>query len=146
MTMKDTPDIQCDVYREVAAACCGVPRVLHVDGDGDAALVLATLLVPETQVHHAASLAEAVRALDEQEFALVVLDPDLPDGDGVDLLHNLAKRAVAPPVLLYSARHPGLRTPAHAFLPKPWTSPRQLWRTVSHMLGLSSASLQEWPI
>lgn len=144
--MKDTPDIQCDVYREVAAACRDVPRVLHVDGDGDAALVLATLLVPETQVRHAASLAEAVRAIDEQEFALVVLDPDLPDGDGVDLLHNLARRAAPPPVLLYTARHPGLRTPAHAFLPKPWTSPRQLWRTVSHMLGLSSASLQELPI
>jgi len=144
--MKDTPDIQCDAYREVVAACGDLPRVLHVDGDSDAALVLATLLVPETLVHHAASLAEAIRAINEQEFSLVVLDPDLPDGDGVDLLHNLAKRASAPPVLLYSARHPGLRTPAHAFLPKPWTSPRQLWRTVSHMLGLSSASLQELPI
>ncbi|WP_229507033.1 response regulator [Pseudoduganella rivuli] len=144
--MKDTPDIHCDAYREVAEACRDVPRVLHVDGDGDAALVLATLLVPETQVHHAASLAEAVRAINEQEFALVVLDPDLPDGDGADLLHNLSRRTSAPPVLLYSARHPGLRTPAHAFLPKPWTSPRQLWRTVSHMLGLSSASLQELPI
>ena len=144
--MKDTPSIPCAAYHEVTAACRDVPRVLHVDGDGDAALVLATLLVPETQVHHAASLAEAVRAINEQEFALVVLDPDLPDGDGVDLLDNLALRTVAPPVLLYSARHPGLSTPAHAFLPKPWTSPRQLWRTVSHMLGLTSSSLQELPI
>jgi two-component system, OmpR family, phosphate regulon response regulator OmpR len=144
--MKHTPDMQCDVFHEVVASCADVPRVLHVDGDDDAALVLATLLVPETQVRHVASLAEAVRAINEQDFALVVLDPDLPDGDGVDLLHNLAKRAAPPPVLLYSARHPGLRTPAHAFLPKPWTSPRQLWRTVSHMLGLSSASLQELPL
>lgn len=144
--MKDSTDFQCDTYREVAAACQTVPRVLHIDGDGDAALVLATLLVPETQVHHAASLAEAVRAINEQDFALVVLDPDLPDGDGVDLLHNLARRPAPPRVLLYSARHPGLRTPAHAFLPKPWTSPRQLWRTVSHLLGLTSASLQELPI
>ncbi|GAB2866655.1 hypothetical protein GCM10027277_39450 [Pseudoduganella ginsengisoli] len=144
--MKDTPVIHCEAYHEVTAACREVPRVLHVDGDGDAALVLATLLVPETQVHHAASLAEAVRAINETEFSLVVLDPDLPDGDGVDLLHKLARRTAAPPVLLYSARHPGLRTPAHAFLPKPWTSPRQLWRTVSHMLGLTAASLQELPI
>lgn len=144
--MKDSIDLPCDAYREVAAACQAVPRVLHIDGDGDAALVLATLLVPETQVLHAASLAEAVRAINEQDFALVVLDPDLPDGDGADLLHKLARRSAPPPVLLYSARHPGLRTPAHAFLPKPWTSPRQLWRTVSHLLGLTSASLQELPI
>lgn len=144
--MKDIPEPGCDTLQEVADAYQEVPRVLHVDGDGDAALVLATLLVPETQVQHAASLAEAVRAINETDFALVVLDPDLPDGDGVDLLHRLARRGDAPPVLLYSARHPGLRTPAHAFLPKPWTSPRQLWRTVSHLLGLTPATLQELPI
>lgn len=141
--MKVTLDIQCEAYREVAAACRAVPRVLHVDGDGDVALVLATLLVPETQVQHAASLAEALRTIEQQEFALVVLDPDLPDGDGIELLHNLAQRTAPPPVLLYSARHPGLRMPDHAFLPKPWTSPRQLWRTVSHMLGLSSVPVPE---
>ena len=141
--MKELPGIVCDAYHEVAAACGAVPRVLHVDGDDDSALVLATLLVPETQVQHAGSLAEAIRAISEQDYSLVVLDPDLPDGDGADLLQALARRQSAPPVLLYSARHPGLRSPAHTFLPKPWTSPRQLWRTVSHMLGLPAASLQE---
>jgi hypothetical protein len=40
--------------------------------------------------------------------------------------------------LLYSARHPGLRSQSHPFLPKPWTSPRQLWRTVSHLLGVGA--------
>ncbi len=141
--MKDSPGIVCDAYHEVTAACGAVPRVLHVDGDDDAALVLATLLVPETQVRHAGSLAEAIRAINEHEYALVVLDPDLPDGDGADLLQALARRQAAPPVLLYSARPPDLRSPAQTFLPKTWTSPRQLWRTVSHMLDLPSASLQE---
>lgn len=133
-----------ETLHELAAAYRDVPRVLHVDGDGDAALVLATLLVPETHVHHAATLAEARRAMEEGGFSLVVLDPDLPDGDGTELLLHLS--AGTTPVLLYSARHPGLRTSAHAFLPKPWTSPRQLWRTISHLLGLSPSSLQELPI
>jgi two-component system phosphate regulon response regulator OmpR len=112
------------------------PRVLHVDGDGDAALVLATLLVPETRVTHVATLAEARRAIAAGGYALVVLDPDLPDGDGASLLAALNGRPDAPPVLLYSARRPARgATGAAAFLPKPWTSPRELWRAVAGLLA-----------
>ena len=128
---------------DISAVYKDVPRVLHVDGDSDAALVLATLLVPETQVIHAATLADAVRAVEQTSFSLVVLDPDLPDGDGAELLRRLKLQEESTPVLLYSARHPGLRTQAHAFLPKPWTSPRQLWRTVSHLLGIDPIVIQE---
>lgn len=113
-----------------------VPRVLHVDSDGDTALVLATLLLPETQVVHAHTLADALEALEAQTFALVVIDPDLPDGDGTTLLGMLSEGAGGTPVLLYSARYPGLRSQSHAFLPKPWTSPRQLWHTVAQLLEL----------
>jgi CheY-like chemotaxis protein len=72
------------------------------------------------------------------EFALVVIDPDLPDGDGHALIRSMRQTGQNTPVLLYSASQPMLHHQAHAFLPKPWTSPRQLWRTVSHMLGLES--------
>ena len=119
------------------------PRVLHVDGDGDAALVLATLLVPETQVTHVHTLAAAKRAIAHERYALVVLDPDLPDGDGAALIAALREAQAATPVLLYSARHPDGRAEVHAFLPKPWTSPRQLWRTVSQLLGLSADAAPE---
>lgn len=141
--MKNDLDTLGQALEELAAVYQEVPRVLHVDGDSDAALVLATLLVPETEVHHAATLADAVRAVEQASFALVVLDPDLPDGDGTELLQRLRQQQESTPVLLYSARHPGLRMQAHAFLPKPWTSPRQLWRTVSHMLGIEPAATQE---
>ena len=112
------------------------PRVLHVDGDGDTALVLATLLVPETQVTHVHTLAAALRAIAQERYALVVLDPDLPDGDGAALIAALKQANAATPVLLYSAREPAGEAIAHAFLPKPWTSPRQLWRTVAQLLGM----------
>ena len=125
------------------AALRQAPRVLHVDGDGDAALVLATLLVPETQVTHVHTLAAAQRAIAHDHFALVVLDPDLPDGDGAALIAALREAQAATPVLLYSARHPDGRAEVHAFLPKPWTSPRQLWRTVSQLLGLSADAAPE---
>ncbi|MTW12589.1 response regulator [Pseudoduganella eburnea] len=114
------------------------PRVLHVDPDEDSAVVLATLLAPEIQVVHAASYGEAQNQLQRGEFALLVIDPDLPDGDGHTLIRKLRQVDQYTPVLLYSASQPMLHHQAHAFLPKPWTSPRQLWRTVSHMLGLES--------
>jgi DNA-binding NtrC family response regulator len=116
-----------------------VPRVLHVDADENAAIVLATLLVPDTQVVHADTLASARHLLETGEFALVVLDPDLPDGDGHTLIRSMRRMERHTPVLLYSASQPALHHQAHAFLPKPWTSPRQLWRTVSYLLGLHTA-------
>ena len=115
------------------------PSVLHVDNDFDVALVLSTLLVPETRVTHVSTLAEAQDMLQHQQFALVVIDPDLPDGDGVSLLSLMAQLQDEARVLLYSARHPERHVAGSAFLPKPWTSPRQLWRTVSDILGIGSA-------
>ena len=112
------------------------PRVLHVDSDHDAALVLAALLVPETQVTHVPTLSAAQTLLRNERFALVVIDPDLPDGDGVDLLADLRSGQHKARVLMYSARHPEEHHAGCAFLPKPWTSPRQLWRTVSDLLGI----------
>jgi CheY-like chemotaxis protein len=114
------------------------PRVLHIDSDHDAALVLAALLVPETQVTHVPTLAAAQALLQSEKFALVVLDPDLPDGDGADLLLLLRQQQAGARVLVYSARHPEQHHAGSAFLPKPWTSPRQLWRTVSELLAIGA--------
>jgi CheY-like chemotaxis protein len=112
------------------------PRVLHIDSDGDTALVLATLLVPETQVTHVPTLQDALHALHTEQFALVVMDPNLPDGDGADLYAVMHQTQRDARVLLYSARQPDQRDLASAFLPKPWTSPRQLWRSVSELLSI----------
>lgn len=115
------------------------PRVLHVDSDPDTALVLSALLVPETRVTHAATLAAAQDLLQHEQFALVVIDPELQDGDAELLLDNLHHWQHDARVLLYSARHPERHQNGFAFLPKPWTSPRQLWRTVSDLLGIGQA-------
>ncbi|KQQ33743.1 hypothetical protein ASF61_11915 [Duganella sp. Leaf126] len=112
------------------------PRVLHVDSDADTALVLSALLVPETRVTHVATLAAAQELLQTEQFAMVVIDPDLRDGDAGLLLDNLHHLQPGARVLVYSARHPDANIPGGAFLPKPWTSPRQLWRTVSDLLDL----------
>ena len=116
-----------------------LPRVLHVDADDETAVVLATLLVPETEVVHVPTLAAAQAQLEDGDFALLVLDPNLPDGDGHQLVRKLRTRSQHTPVLLYSSSQPTLHHQAQAFLPKPWTSPRQLWHTVAHLLEIDPA-------
>lgn len=117
------------------ASTSGLRRVLHVDMDCAGAAVLASLLTPEADVIHAATLAEACRMLEENVFSLVVLDPALPDGDASALLPLLS----GTPLLVYAAHQPEWRDASAMFLPKPWTSPRQLWVAVAGLLGLPAS-------
>lgn len=109
-----------------------VPRVLLIDQDPESAEALSALLMPEAHVIHAATLAEARHLLRRDIFALVVIDPMLPDGNAASLLPLI----VATPVLVYAQREPSWCQPATAFLPKPWTSQRRLWGTISRLLGI----------
>lgn len=117
-----------------------LPRVLHVDADADSALLLATLLVPETEVVHVSSRQAAVRLIREQRFDLIVLDPDLADGDGAVVFEALKEASLPTKVLLFSAHDTVWRDQASAFLVKPWATPLQLWNTVSRLLGIAPAA------
>jgi two-component system phosphate regulon response regulator OmpR len=110
------------------------PQVLHVDMDTGAATVLSSLLVPEACVTHVTTVAEARRLLQSDVYSLVVLDPALPDGDARSLLPLLS----GTPLLVYSANQPDWRGATPAFLPKPWTSARQLWTAIAALLGIPS--------
>lgn len=112
----------------------GVPHVLHIDSDPAAALALAVLLMPEARVTHVPTLAAARAILQQQIFAVVVLDPSLADGDAAELLPALT----AIPLVVYSAVQPVWRERSSVYLPKPWTSPRQLWTTLARLLGIQS--------
>jgi two-component system phosphate regulon response regulator OmpR len=118
------------------ASANAIPQVLHIDKDRAASLSLGGLLMPEARVTNVATLSDARAILQKELFSLVVLDPDLPDGDAESLLALLA----GSPLLVYSAQQPAWRAPvssASFYLPKPWTSSRRLWTTISTMLGLA---------
>jgi CheY-like chemotaxis protein len=112
----------------------GGMRVLHVDSDNGTASVLAALLSPEAQVRHAPSMAAAREMLRTDVFSLVVLDPLLVDGDGQMLLADIGQT----PLLVHANARPSWCTTKDQFLPKPWTSHRQLWLTISGLLGFGS--------
>jgi len=139
----DFPAGGSDTSGAIAAHHAAQPHVLHVDADEDTALVLATLMMPEARVTHVHTLEAAARIVGEGDYSLLVLDPDLPDGDGAALFEALRKAGSTTPVLLYSARHTVWRDQASGFLLKPWTSPRQLWSTVTRLLGVSPAMSME---
>ncbi len=50
------------------------------------------------------NLAEARRTLESHTVSLVVLDLGLPDGDGLDLCHDLAAQSPALPIIVVTAR------------------------------------------
>ncbi len=82
----------------------GKPRILHVEDDPDVVRVLAVVLAGEAELVSARSLEEARRLLKREPFDAAILDLDLPDGLGLDLLPQLkAPGGRALPVIVFSA-------------------------------------------
>lgn len=80
------------------------PQLLLVEDDPTHAfLIQERLLDCAERVEHAATRAEAVRALSREAFDLVVLDLGLPDGSGLDLQRWMRDRGVAPPIVFVTA-------------------------------------------
>lgn len=99
-----------DPERLLQAVASGVQHtddradVLHVEDDPDLRALLASLLAKKAvRLHSAASLAEARAALSRRHHDLVVLDLVLPDGDGAELLPELARCTPPTPVIIFSA-------------------------------------------
>ena len=89
-------------------------RILHVEDDPDVVQVVAAVLEGVGDVVRVASLAEARAALERDAFDLVLLDLDLPDGWGTDLIPWIARPGGRPtPVLVFSAHDAGEDTSAH---------------------------------
>ncbi len=77
-------------------------RILHVEDDPDIVNVVAALLQNTAEIDVAMDLAAAREKL-QQDYDLVILDMELPDGSGETLLPLLANRDKAIPVVIFSA-------------------------------------------
>jgi CheY-like chemotaxis protein len=77
-----------------------LPRLLHVEDDNDLSTVLQAALAGRAEVVIARTLQAAQRLLQEQRFSAVVLDPGLPDGNGLVLLDQIERIAPRPPPVL----------------------------------------------
>ena len=95
--------------------------ILHVDDDRDIREVVATALAETGEVVSVDSLAQARAFLAERKPSLVIMDLELRDGNGLDLLEDL--KGLEVPVVVFSAQDTGdLGRPVTAVLVKSRTS------------------------
>ena len=104
-------------------------RILIVEDDralGDG--VRLALQQPELEAVLCRSLAEARTALESRPFHLAVLDVNLPDGSGLDLLRQI-RQSSSLPVILLTANDmetdivTGLESGADDYITKPFSRP-----------------------
>ena len=89
--------------------------------------VAAALSGPDRTVVQAAGLQEAGRLLETGAFALLILDVNLPDGSGAELLRHLRQEGGRTPVILLTANDletdivAGLELGADDYITKPFS-------------------------
>lgn len=91
--------------------------ILEDDRTSQALVTQAVLrAVPETLVFSARSLAEGRQLLEEYDFHFCVLDIQLPDGIGIDFLHDIQIKCPKASVVIFTAQAlPEYRDQAQAF-------------------------------
>lgn len=100
-------------------------QILVVEDDPHLGPLLKEYLSADYQVHHAATLRDAQSWLGMHSAQLILLDLNLPDGDGLDLVQALRQYS-STPVLVLSARSgvqervAGLNAGADDYLTKPF--------------------------
>src|SRR6266702_2554918 len=84
---------------------CRIMRILLVEDEAEMAGALASALKRyDMVVDHAPTLAEAEEAISADVHAAILLDRQLPDGDGLSLIPRLRARAGGVPIIVLTAR------------------------------------------
>jgi two-component system, cell cycle response regulator len=83
-----------------------LPRILVIEHDPQMARLLETILAAsDREIFPAGSAGEALAALEDRQFSLIILDLNLPDADGRALLMSLRERSATSgvPVIILSS-------------------------------------------
>jgi DNA-binding NtrC family response regulator len=121
------------------------PTILHIDDDLDILEVTATALADQGRILRATSLADARAKLASYRPDIVILDCNLPDGYGLDLLPELQLAyGAAIPTIIYAADDvtPEIRRQVDAALVKSRRSLPSLARTIRRILASVPAPVE----
>lgn len=121
----DVPDAELD---------SDLPRVLHIEDDTDFASVLEAGLAGQAVVYNAGSVGQAKATLEKRTFDLAIIDPLLPDGDGVTLLVPLLERLGIPFIVLSANEVTERRRGALSHIVKSRISEPQLVSKIASLL------------
>jgi DNA-binding response OmpR family regulator len=84
------------------------PRLLHVEDDADILSVVRHLLSEQADIVAAPTMAEALHQAETERFDLGIIDIDMPDGCGLDVIPHLRDSAGGPvPVVVFTAADAG---------------------------------------
>ena len=75
-------------------------RLLFIDDDPQAQKTLKMVLAERYSLYSAFTAASGLAMLDDIDPDLVLLDIDLPDGSGLDVLAEILQRSTPPPVIM----------------------------------------------
>lgn len=124
-------------------------KILVVDDDEALAEVISDMLESyEYEVEQAYSVTEAFDILTDKRFDLVLLDVNLPDGDGYEICEEL-RRVSTVPVIFASARSDenarinGFEIGGDDYLPKPYSLKELLVRVNALMRRTYGSSEKE---
>ena len=115
-------------------------RILHAERDADFRQVIAQLLRDKATVVQAATVEESLHHLTTDHFDLLILDPALPDGSGLNLLEQLGSFQLNLPVLILSDLEADetLRERVAASLVKSRVSEKKIAEMIARLIGQSA--------
>lgn len=104
-------------------------KVLLVEDEIEVAKVaLASITQQNHVVEHAASVGEAMDRLAASDFDLIILDWNLPDGEGIDILRSYRRKNGVAPILMLTGKaeiddkEMGFSAGADDYLTKPFNA------------------------
>ncbi|MFH0703228.1 MAG: response regulator [bacterium] len=109
-------------------------HILHIDDNPDVLYIAASILKNTADIFAAKSIDEAKNKLKEENFDLVILDLELSDGNGLDLLPLLNDNNI--PVIIFSAYEVDekIASKVNAVLLKSTTTNEKLLNTVKRLI------------
>lgn len=103
LDMRSHADVLAIENSALTDATRNLPKALHIEDNKDFSEVLAASLKDRVMLINASTCASARQRLDDQEFDLVIIDLELPDGDGLGLLDHERLADTGVPVIVLSA-------------------------------------------
>ena len=110
------------------------PKILHVEDDNSIAITVAGIIGTYADIVHATTLAQAKTCLHETPFDLVLLDLQLPDGSGLDLLPLISDENNIPVIVHSATEVANTINDVSAVLYKSYLNPIELLGTIKEQI------------
>ncbi len=124
-----------------------MPKILCIE-DAEDSVVMLQSTFRSSELTVASTIREASELLRSRSFDLIILDIDLPDGSGLELLSDLSSETEVPPVILltgktdFTAKATAFSLGAEDFVVKPF-DPRELKLRVDARIRKTARVRQE---